>query len=371
MGASPVPTKVSGITTTPLAYVQKKSYNAHQQQHKEHNPMANQEQLELLKHSVQEWNQWRREHPEIYPDLSHADLSNAYLCDAVFSYTDLRGSDLSHSPLHNANLSNANLSNANLSGSDLSNADLDFAKLRGTNLRSANLSSVYLYWTYLCNVNLSESDFYRAYFWETVFTRVDLSRVKGLETAIHGGPSTVNINSVTFPHDEHTRQHFLLGVGFSETQIENLLSRLSPQPTQAPSLFISYAHQDEAMVRRLRGDLRKNHVPCWSIPHDPRSSTLLVRGIEEAIDTQDKLLLILSHHTVNSLWVQQEVEAALDKEATTGQEILFPLRLDSTFLKSESLWAKRLRQRHIGDFTGWQDETTYQQAFTTLLRHLT
>ena len=53
---------------------------------------------------------------------------------------------------------------------------------------------------------------------------------------------------------------------------------------------------------------------------------------------------------VNSLWVQQEVEAALYKEATTGQEMLFPIRLDNTTLESETLWAKGLHQRHIGDF---------------------
>jgi hypothetical protein len=71
-----------------------------------------------------------------------------------------------------------------------------------------------------------------------------------------------------------------------------------------------------------------------------------------------------------SNWVQQEVESVLYKEATTGQEILFPIRLDNAVLESDMLWAKRLRQRHIGDFTGWQDDANYQQAFTALLRHL-
>ncbi len=68
----------------------------------------------------------------------------------------------------------------------------------------------------------------------------------------------------------------------------------------------------------------------------------------------EKFLLILSDHAVNSSWVQQEVEAAVYKEVTTRQEILFPIRLDNTVLESETLWAKRIRQRHIGDFTGWQ-----------------
>jgi TIR domain len=96
----------------------------------------------------------------------------------------------------------------------------------------------------------------------------------------------------------------------------------------------------------------------------------MVRGTEEAIHLHEKLLLILSKDAVNSSWVQQEVETALYKEVTSGQEILFSIRLDNTVLESNTLWARRLRQRHIGDFTGWQDDATYQQAFTALLRHL-
>jgi len=92
--------------------------------------------------------------------------------------------------------------------------------------------------------------------------------------------------------------------------------------------------------------------------------------IEEAIYVHEKLLLILSKDAVMSNWVQQEVEAALYKEVTTGQEVLFPIRLDNTILESQTLWAKRLRQRHISDFTDWQDYGAYQQTFTTLLRHL-
>jgi hypothetical protein len=73
---------------------------------------------------------------------------------------------------------------------------------------------------------------------------------------------------------------------------------------------------------------------------------------------------------VKSSWVQHEVEAALHKQATSGVETLFPIRLDNAVLESPIPWAERLRKYHIGDFTNWQDETAYQQAFTTLLQHL-
>jgi len=50
--------------------------------------------------------------------------------------------------------------------------------------------------------------------------------------------------------------------------------------------------------------------------------------------------------------------------------MLLPIRLDNTVLENETLWAKRLCQRHIGDFTSWQDEAAYHRAFTTLLCRL-
>jgi len=68
--------------------------------------------------------------------------------------------------------------------------------------------------------------------------------------------------------------------------------------------------------------------------------------------------------------VQHEVETALHKQITSGQESLFPLRLDDAVLHSNTDWAKQLRKHHIADFTAWQDDTAYQRAFDALLRHL-
>jgi uncharacterized protein YjbI with pentapeptide repeats len=66
--------------------------------------MTKQEQYNLLKRGVQEWDQWRIEHPRLRPDLSGADLRAADLSDA-----DLHGVNLSGATLIGANLSQANL----------------------------------------------------------------------------------------------------------------------------------------------------------------------------------------------------------------------------------------------------------------------
>src|SRR4030095_12240948 len=70
-------------------------------------PMANPEQVALLKKSVKEWNEGG--HLVSKPDLSAAHLVWAQLGDV-----DLRGADLAETNLSEADLIRANLSGANL-----------------------------------------------------------------------------------------------------------------------------------------------------------------------------------------------------------------------------------------------------------------
>lgn len=52
--------------------------------------MANEKHLARLRDGVSTWNAWRKEHPEITPDLEGADLREADLKAAKFHKTDLR-----------------------------------------------------------------------------------------------------------------------------------------------------------------------------------------------------------------------------------------------------------------------------------------
>ncbi len=322
--------------------------------------MADKEQVARLKRSVDEWNLGRKQNSVQLCDLSRAHLSRAHLSGAYLIGAHLSGADLREADLSGARLSGADLREADLSGARLSYANLSYADLSGARLSYANLSYA----------NLEGVNFAGSQFDHTLFVEVDLSTVQELETAEHRGPSIININSVLLPHDEPTRRHFLRGVGFTATQIDYLPSLLTPRPIQYHSLFISYVHEDEVIAKRLYTDLQKEDVPCWFAPHDLRPGIPILRGIEEAIHLRDKFLLILSQHAVNSHWIEREVDAASHQEIRRGRDVLFPIRLDNAVLESNAGWATRLQHRHIGDFTGWQEEQRYQEAFTLLLRHL-
>ncbi len=113
--------------------------------------MANQEHLDILKQGVEVWNQWRKEYPDIQPnlvgaDLSGADLRKADLSEANFTKADLSGADLCDVRFHNDTISGGFLTGtdfceANLSGANLAGTDLTHVNLLGTNLSDANLNN--------------------------------------------------------------------------------------------------------------------------------------------------------------------------------------------------------------------------------------
>jgi uncharacterized protein YjbI with pentapeptide repeats len=84
--------------------------------------------LAILRHSVEEWNQWRKTHPK--PDLScvslgSANLAGADLTDCDLSWTnlldvDLRGADLRRALLGGTDFTGTQLEGVNFSGADFS-----------------------------------------------------------------------------------------------------------------------------------------------------------------------------------------------------------------------------------------------------------
>ena len=163
---------------------------------------------------------------------------------------------------------------------------------------------------------------------------------------------------------------------------------------------------------------------CWFAPEDLKIGDKFRTRIDESIRIYDKLMVILSENSIRSPWVEDEVEAALEKERKKpgdgfrdtgygeretgsgedaaarekerqkpgdgfrdtghgqggaalekerkpGNTVLFPIRLDDAVMDTGQAWAASLRRtRHIGDFRAWKDHDQYQKSFERLLRDL-
>jgi hypothetical protein len=125
--------------------------------------MANLLHLLRLKRGVKFWNRWRKENPDVRPnlrkaDLSGADLRGADLREANLRQANLRQANLRQADLRRANLRGTDLSGATLSGATLSEATLSGATLSGATLRGTDLSLANLRWADLSRVDLREAD---------------------------------------------------------------------------------------------------------------------------------------------------------------------------------------------------------------------
>jgi TIR domain/Pentapeptide repeats (8 copies) len=361
--------------------------------------MANQNQVERVQQGVAAWNTWRKQHPDevinlsfaglSFADLNGADLSGADLNGTDLSEADLNGTDLSGADLSKADLSKADLNGANLNGADLSFADLSEANLRladlskadlrlaslrlaslnGANLSEANLRFANLNGANLNGANLRFANLNGAYLSGTILANLDLCTVRGLIEIHHQGPSVVSLYSIQLPQDG-SALHFLRGTGIPDEWIDFYRSTMM-HPIEYQSVFISYSSDDESISKRLHADLQANGVRCWFAPHNLKPGDFFRQEIDKAIHLQDKLLLILSEHSIQSTWVEYEVNHAIDREIAQKRTILFPLRVDETVLHTKDQWAADIRsRRHIGNFTNWKDHTTYQCSFDQLLKQL-
>ena len=330
--------------------------------------MANPEHLEILNKGVDYWNDWRISDRSLI-DLSRVKLYNIKLSGINLAKVDLSYSEFIESDFKRATFFAANLTQTKFINSDLTEADLSEANLCGSKYYSSNLSRANLFRSNLSEAVLKNADLNGAFIGFTIFAFVDLSTVKNLNSVIHRSSSSVDIETLYYSKGNIPAE-FLRGCGVPDQMIEYAKS-LTANPIEYYSCFISYSHHDEDIARRIHNDLQAAGVRCWFAPHDLKIGDKIRPVIDDTIRVHDKLLLILSEYSVQSDWVEHEVEHALSLETERKKGMLFPVRLDEAIMDSKTGWAGNVRrQRHIGNFTKWKDHDAYQALFKRLLRDL-
>ena len=384
--------------------------------------MANEQHFAKLKSGVSVWNDWRKRYPKLRPDLIGAslgvvdlrgaklhdvDLRDADLHAAIFtdsgiyeatgqtrkqshranfrganlSMVDLHGADLCEADLTGANLTRANFRGSDLRGAtleeaDLASADLMAADLRraylhranlhrtdlsGVSLIGADLSSAVLVRTNLNGANLSGADLSNAKLFEAILANVDLSDVHGLELCSHSGPSVVDHRTLELSGTLNSE--FLRGAGLTEPLIEGLPSLLRERK-EFYSCFISYSHGDKGFARRLHDELQERGIRCWMDEGHILPGEDIYEAIDIGVQRREKFLLCCSENSLNSPWVDRELDKALQKEEALwrkrGQKvhIVIPLDLDGELIRWRSAKASVLRSRKAANFIGWANSSS-------------
>ena len=343
--------------------------------------MANPEHVKILKQGVEVWNRWRIENPTQRPSLRKASLRKMNLDGINLRSADIEMGNFSQSTMTHADLSHANLRQIDLDGVNLRNSLLKGADLRGAYLHStmlieSDLQGARLQGANLISAKLTRTNLNRACFHETFLVNTDMNYAKNLESCYHKGPSTIDHR--TLMKSGKLPLAFLRGCGLPEHLIEYMPSLLS-EPIQLYSVFISYSHKDEAFTKRLHDTLQSKGVRCWYAPKDIQGGRKIHEQIDKAIRVHDKLLLVLSDHSMNSEWVETELANARRREVSENKRLLFPIRLvDYDKIRAWTCFdadtgkdsAREIREYFIPDFSNWKDHDAFEQAFERLLRDL-
>jgi uncharacterized protein YjbI with pentapeptide repeats len=296
-------------------------------------------------------------------NLTGANLGNAFLAGALLVDTNLIGAKLVNAVLYDTNLTHADFSSADLRGADLCGAGLFLTNLCGADLSGSRLIGAKLIGTKLSGANFKETRIG----W-TTFASLDLSSVRSLESARHLGPSSVGIDTI-YRSQRRIPNVFLSGAGVPCNLIDSMPA--SEGATQAPSCLICNVQKDQEFAERLHGDLQTEGVACWFAPEGLQIGEVLCIPMNESILLYDKLILILSEHSISNPRIEKDAEAGLEQERAHKRVILVPIRLDDAVLESGTKWALDIRStREIGDFGEWRNDSSYRDALGRLVRDL-
>lgn len=145
------------------------------------------------------------------------------------------------------------------------------------------------------------------------------------------------------------------------------------------SCFVSHSSQDTEFVSTLVAALRRQGVPVWFAPEDLLPGEKLSKQIKQAIESFDRLLIVLSEASLQSTWVRTELLEAFRREHTEERPVLFPISLlPFDQLRAWSLSdpdtgldiAREIRGYFVLDFSQWRDPSAFTASVGRLIKAL-
>lgn len=322
-------------------------------------------------------------------NLNQANLLAANLRSANFRNANFQGANLVVADLEGADLSGANLSTTNFTNADLSGIRLRQADLSGAKLTRTNLTQSILMEAKFIEADLNGANFSHVSMGNTIFVQANLSKVIGLALVDHHSPSHISIDTIVLSEGK-IPDAFLRGCGLSDADIEHtklsdpslgideidkILYKIhqsrAAQARQISPLFISYSDADSRFVDKVGNRLDQKGIRFWRDRRD-----LKMRGMEAYLSRTNSqtptVLLILSKHSWQSDWVEQEVRTARELEQQIGRAVLHPIALDYSW--KEGRGSKKIMEQipesKVLDFSAWKNDGKLEGMFHKLIDRL-
>ncbi len=275
--------------------------------------MANHEHLEILNKGVQFWNTWRKENPEIRPDLYGSHLGGRNLSGIDFSGALLRKTNISGANLDNANLTGANLREADIGGSVLQNAKLNGAILDESNLILTDFQDADLTDVNLMKANLTNADFRRA-----SLVRCQIFGISSWGVRLHGALQSDLI--ITPPGESRITLDNLEVAQFIYLLLnnENIRDAIDTIGKKAVLLLGRFSPERKEVLNALKDELRKrDYLPILFDFEGPEC-----RDLTETVSTLAHLARFIIADLTEPSSIPKELEAIVPTLAVPVQPIL-------------------------------------------------
>jgi hypothetical protein len=105
------------------------------------------------------------------------------------------------------------------------------------------------------------------------------------------------------------------------------------------TLFLSHSSEDKALVREIKGNLHE-FLNIWLDERQLIPGESLANTLKGAVSESDLVLIFISKASIESKWVNKEIDWAINKELELNRPFLMPIVLDGS--KPPSSLASRL-----------------------------
>ena len=108
------------------------------------------------------------------------------------------------------------------------------------------------------------------------------------------------------------------------------------------TIFLSHNHNDKPFVRELAKYLRQYGIEVWVDEAEIKIGDSLIDKVGKAIKENAYVGVVISRHSVNSTWVERELQIALQREFREKRVVVLPILLDESELPiflSDKLYA--------------------------------
>ena len=96
-------------------------------------------------------------------------------------------------------------------------------------------------------------------------------------------------------------------------------------------------------------------------------------SLSKGIEHYDKMVLVCSKESLESWWVDREIDRVLAKESELMKErgkriiLLIPIMIDDFIFEWKGAKKEEIKRYLIGDFREWENEEKFEKALTNLI----